>query len=58
MRKYPFDKLAQGFSIRFGGFDDLVTAPPYVAAMKYGSRTGRQFSGRKVEGGIEIRRLS
>ena len=51
-------KKAIGEVESFPGWDDTVTAPPYVAAMKYGSRTGRRFRGRKISDGVAVERVA
>lgn len=51
-------RMAIGEVESFPGWDDTVTAPPYVAAMKYGSRTGRRFRGRKISDGVAVERVA
>ena len=52
-----YGRLAVLMSLGRGG-DGTVTAPPYVAAMKYGSRTGRGFWGRKIRDGVAVERVA
>lgn len=57
-RKYNWHEYAVGDARTFAGFDDTVTAPPYVAAMKYGARNGCRLRGRKVKGGVRVERIA
>lgn len=55
--KYGWDAMEPGNSMLFEGYNDTVTAKPYIAAMKYGSRNGKRFSGKKVPDGVVVTRV-
>lgn len=57
-RKYNWHEFVIGEARVFEGFGDTVTAPPYVAAMKYGARNGLVFRGRKVPSGVLVERVA
>ena len=53
--KYPYGRMEVGDSVYIKGA--TIPGREYAAAMQNGERNGKQFTGRKVEGGIRIWRI-
>lgn len=55
-REYPFYDMEVGDSVFFDG--ETLPCKQYVAAKIAGSKTGKTFSGRTVDGGVRIWRTA
>ena len=53
--KYPFSRMEVGQSVYIKGA--TIPGREYAAAMLNGRRNNKQFTGRKVKGGIRIWRI-
>lgn len=56
--KHGFENMDVGDSMFFDGYSSVQNATPYQSAALHGKKFGKKFSGRIVDGGLRIWRIS